>query len=87
MVDAVRDSGPGLTRSELSTSRTSTWGRARLWSGGKGGHRQEVVWASGTARLLPRNLGGRQQGPLFVTHRRPNVAPAFSDLCPDTGGC
>ena len=26
---------------------------------GKGGHRQEVVWASGTARLLPRHLGGR----------------------------
>ena len=52
---------------------------------GKGGHRQEVVWASGTARLLPRYLGGRQRGPLFVTHRRPNVAPALSDVCPDTG--
>ena len=36
---------------------------------GKGGHRQEVVWASGTARLLPRYLGGRKQGPVFVTHR------------------
>ena len=43
---------------------------------GKGGHRQEVVWASGTARLLPRYLGGRQRGPVFVTHRRPNIAPA-----------
>ena len=52
---------------------------------GKGGHRQEVVWASGTARLLPRYLGGRQRGPLFITHRRPNVAPALPDLCPDTG--
>ena len=52
---------------------------------GKGGHRQEVVWASGTARLLPRHLGGRQRGPLFVTHRRPNQAPALPDLCPDTG--
>ena len=52
---------------------------------GKGGHRQEVVWASGTARLLPRYLAGRQRGPLFVTHRRPNVAPALPDLCPDTG--
>ena len=29
---------------------------------GKGGHRQEVVWASGTVRLLPRYLGGRQRG-------------------------
>ena len=52
---------------------------------GKGGHRQEVVWASGTARLLPRYLSGRQQGPVFVTHRRPNQAPALPDLCPDTG--
>ena len=51
---------------------------------GKGGHRQEIVWASGTARLLPRYLGGRQRGPLFVTHRRPNEAPALPDLCPDT---
>ena len=52
---------------------------------GKGGHRQEVVWASGTARLLPRYLGGRQRGPVFVTHRRPNVSPALPDVCPDTG--
>ena len=52
---------------------------------GKGGHRQEVVWASGTARLLPRYLGGRGRGPVFVTHRRPNVAPALVDVCPDTG--
>ena len=48
---------------------------------GKGGHRQEVVWASGTARLLPRYLAGRQRGPVFVTHRRPNLVPALPDLC------
>ena len=47
---------------------------------GKGGHRQEVVWASGTARLLPRHLGDRRRGPVFVTHRRPNQAPALPDL-------
>ncbi len=52
---------------------------------GKGGDRQEVVWASGTARLLPRYLGGRGRGPVFVTLRRPNIAPALADLCPDTG--
>ena len=52
---------------------------------GKGGHRQEVVWASGTARLLPCHLGSRGRGPVFVTHRRPNVAPAIPDLCPDSG--
>ena len=53
---------------------------------GKGGHRQEVVWASGTARLLPRYLAGRQsRAAVFVTHRQPNQAPALPDLCPDTG--
>lgn len=52
---------------------------------GKGGHREVVVWASGTARLLPRYLAGRRRGPVFVTNRRPNVVPADPDVCPDTG--
>jgi len=52
---------------------------------GKGGHREVVVWASGTARLLPRYLGGRRRGPLFVTTRQPNVVPAEVDRCPDSG--
>lgn len=49
---------------------------------GKGGHREMVVWASGTARLLPRYLNGRRRGPVFVTSRQPNVAPADQDRCP-----
>jgi len=52
---------------------------------GKGGHREVVVWASGTARLLPRYLNGRRRGPVFVTTRQPNTAPADRDRCPDTG--
>ena len=44
----------------------------------KGGHRQEVVWASGTARVLPRYLKGRQRGPVFVTHRRPRTPRPLS---------
>jgi len=52
---------------------------------GKGGHREVVIWASGTARLLPRYLAGRRRGPVFVTERRPNVVPADPDVCPDTG--
>ena len=43
---------------------------------GKGGHRETVVWASGTARLLPRYLDGRRRGPVFMTKRQPNVVPA-----------
>lgn len=52
---------------------------------GKGGHREVVIWASGTARLLPRYFAGRRRGPVFVTNRRPNVVPADPDVCPDTG--
>ena len=52
---------------------------------GKGGHREVIIWASGTARLLPRYLTGRRRGPVFVTNRRPNLLPAGPDQCPDTG--
>ena len=37
---------------------------------GKGGHKEYVFWASGTARLLSRYLAGRRRGPVFLTHRR-----------------
>ncbi|MCQ3805324.1 MAG: tyrosine-type recombinase/integrase [Acidimicrobiia bacterium] len=52
---------------------------------GKGGHKECVFWASGTARLLSRCLAGRRRGPVFLTHRRPNVIPARGDECPHTG--
>ena len=52
---------------------------------GKGGHREYVFWASGAARLLSRYLAGRRRGPVFLTHRRPNVIPARGDECPHTG--
>ena len=37
------------------------------------------------ARLLSRYLAGRRRGPVFLTHRRPNVIPARGDECPHTG--
>ena len=52
---------------------------------GKGGHKEYVFWASGAARLLSRYLTGRHRGPVFLTHRRPNVIPARGDECPHTG--
>lgn len=60
-------------------------GRKRAVVIGKGGRREVVIWASGTARLLPRYLDGRRRGPVFVTTRQPNVIPADGDRCPDTG--
>lgn len=54
---------------------------------GKGGNAERVYWASPTARLLPRLIGDRNQGPLFLTHRQPgsHVLPAAADTCPTTG--
>ena len=43
---------------------------------GKGGHKEYVFWASGTARLLSRYLAGRRRGPVFLTQRRnPTSSP------------
>ena len=52
---------------------------------GKGGHRELIFWASGAARVLSRYLHGRSRGPVFLTHRKPRLAPAMGDLCPTTG--
>jgi integrase/recombinase XerC/integrase/recombinase XerD len=51
----------------------------------RGGAKHVIVWQSGTARLLPRMMGGRRSGPLFLTDRKakPSVAPV--DVDPTTG--
>ena len=49
---------------------------------GKGGHRELIFWASGAARVLSRYLRGRTRGPVFLTHRKPRIAPALRDLWP-----
>jgi integrase/recombinase XerC/integrase/recombinase XerD len=46
----------------------------------KGGAMDVVVWQTGSARLLPRYLKGRADGPLFVTERRARVALPPGDL-------
>jgi integrase len=53
----------------------------------KGGDREFLHFQTGSARLLPRLLGGRQRGPLFLAERPPvaSRAPAAADLCPVTG--
>ena len=59
--------------------------RARV--GSKGGDTDYVFFQAGTARLLPRLLGGRKRGPVFLSHLAPSPArvPASLDLCPVTG--
>jgi hypothetical protein len=41
---------------------------------------------TGSARLLPRLIGSRRRGPLFLAERPPvpSRAPAAADLCPET---
>ena len=46
----------------------------------KGGALDIIVWQTGTARLLPRYLKGRTDGPLFVTERRARVELPPDDL-------
>jgi integrase len=53
----------------------------------KGGDVDTVHWQSGAAQLLPRLLGGRRRGPVFLADRPPlRTRPAAAnDLCPTTG--
>jgi integrase/recombinase XerD len=53
----------------------------------KGGDTDWLHFQTGSARLLPRLIGGRTRGPLFLADRRPVPAraPATVDRCPETG--
>jgi integrase/recombinase XerC/integrase/recombinase XerD len=51
----------------------------------KGSAADIIVWQTGTARLLPKLLGGRTRGPVFLTERRARVALAPADLDPVSG--
>jgi integrase len=51
----------------------------------KGGARDVIVWQTGTARLLPRMLGGRRRGPVFCTDRAARPSVALVDIDPATG--
>jgi integrase len=53
----------------------------------KGGDTDWLHFQTGSARLLPRLIGGRTRGPLFLADRRPIPAraPATVDRCPETG--
>jgi integrase len=52
-----------------------------------GGDSDWLHFQSGSARLLPRLIGDRDAGPIFLAGRRPSPAraPASLDLCPVTG--
>jgi integrase/recombinase XerC/integrase/recombinase XerD len=51
----------------------------------KGGAVDVITWQTPTARLLPRLLGGRARGPVFLTDRRARVELPPGDLDPATG--
>jgi integrase/recombinase XerC/integrase/recombinase XerD len=51
----------------------------------KGNAVDVIVWQTGTARLLPRLIGGRTKGPLFLTDRKARVQLSAADTDPATG--
>jgi integrase len=57
--------------------------RARVRS--KGGATEWVFWQTGAALLLPRQLAGRNAGPVFLADRLPTKAVPNIDRCPVTG--
>lgn len=59
----------------------------RLRARRKGGDLEWLHFQAGSARLLPRLVGDRRSGPLFLAYRRPAPArtPASVDCCPVTG--
>ncbi len=54
---------------------------------GKGGNAEPIGWETGTARVLPRYLAGRKDGPLFLSSLAPvpSRQPAAADAEPGTG--
>src|SRR5664280_2682011 len=54
---------------------------------GKGGRAELIGWETKTARLLPRLLHQRREGPLFLADiaPAPGRQPALADLDPDSG--
>ena len=69
----------GIDIEDLDTGRRE----ARVH--GKGGDVETVWWATGTARLLPRVIGDRTGGPLFLAARRPTKPMPAADVDPHTG--
>lgn len=51
----------------------------------KAGAVEYVFWQTRVARLLPRLIGKRERGPLFVTERKARLPMAAGDLDPATG--
>jgi len=49
----------------------------------KGGAREWVTWSTSAARLLPRLLKGRREGPVFTTRAPSRVVAALLDQAPD----
>ena len=46
----------------------------------KGGAKDVIAWQTGTARLLPRLLAGRREGPVYLTDRKAKPGVAVRDI-------
>ena len=62
---ALRDRGPGREILQLDVGDLDVANK-RAMVIGKGGNAEPIGWETATARLLPRYLAGRNDGPLFL---------------------
>ena len=78
---------PGPKRSLSRNVEDVDLDNKRIRVTSKGGDTEWLHFQSGAARLLPKIIGGRPSGPLFLADRRPSPArvPAAGDICPHTG--
>jgi integrase/recombinase XerD len=78
---ASRAGGAGRSPSDVSDLDLPNK-RARIRS--KGGALDWVFWQTGTAQLLPRLLGRRAAGPVFLAERLPTRPVPTLDVDPET---
>ncbi|MET7778713.1 site-specific integrase [Streptomyces mirabilis] len=73
----------GIERRPAPPDRTKALADSQITA--KGGATEWIHWQSGTTQLLPRLIGRRTRGPLFLTDRKAPAGTPTLDVCPETG--
>jgi hypothetical protein len=70
---------------KCSRPRSSTWTSPTAARGSVARAIDNIIWQTGTARLLPRLIKGRKSGPVFLTDPRTRVPLVVVDTDRPTG--